>query len=211
MKSNANPPVALPDGYAELQARLGRLGFISQGSVVERGKGIPGGPRYQWTRVEKGKTVTVALSAEQYQWMKQAIANWREAKAVLMQMQVLSRQAAFANLPNPPRRKRHSAKVLGTKYAPFRSVPFDSARPFRPCGGAGRRLPGHEDAGSTRMAFKAPLHSHGRRAAALNLSGKRSTFRPSRIVRTPPMTRRPGCRRFPRIHTTGTPALFGSG
>ncbi len=115
MKSNANPPVALPDGYAELQARLGRLGFISQGSVVERGKGIPGGPRYQWTRVEKGKTVTVALSAEQYEWMKQAIANWREAKAVLKQMQVLSRQAAFANLPNPPRRKRHSAKVLGTK------------------------------------------------------------------------------------------------
>ena len=63
--------------------------------------------------------MTVALSTEQYECMKQAIANWREAKAVLKQMQVLSRQAAFTNLPNPPCRKRHSAIVLGAKYGPF--------------------------------------------------------------------------------------------
>jgi hypothetical protein len=115
MENTPDTPIPLPGEYARLQARLGRLGFISQGSVVERGKGVPGGPRYQWTRVEKGKTVTVALSAEQFAWMKQAIANWREAQELLREMQVLSRKAAFGTLPNPPRRKRHSAKVLGTK------------------------------------------------------------------------------------------------
>ena len=115
MKIEPEHPVGYPARYAQLREKLGRLGFISQGSVVERGRDIPGGPRSQWSRVEKGKTVTVALSREQFAWMKQAITNWREAKAVLKEMQVLSRQAAFKTLPDPPRRKRLTDKVLGLK------------------------------------------------------------------------------------------------
>jgi hypothetical protein len=98
--------------YARLQARLGRLGWISQGYVQDRGPGA-GGPCYQWTRKVKGKTVSVALSQEQYQALQTAIVNWKEAQEILQRMQALSRQVIFETLPHPPRRKRLGKKVLG--------------------------------------------------------------------------------------------------
>jgi len=51
-----------------------------------------GGACYPWTRKVKGKTVCVALSREQYEWLKQAIANWRTVQGVIRQMQRLSRE-----------------------------------------------------------------------------------------------------------------------
>jgi hypothetical protein len=99
--------------YARLRTRLGRLGWISHGYVQDRGPGA-GGPCYQWTRKVKAKTVSVALSREQYEALKTAIDNWREAQEILRQMQALSRQVIFETLPNPPRRKRLGKKVLGT-------------------------------------------------------------------------------------------------
>ncbi len=98
--------------YARLRARLGRLGWISQGYVQDRGPGA-GGPCYQWTRKVKAKTVSVALSREQYAALKQAIENWHEIQQILQRLQALSRQVIFTALPNPPRRKRLSKKVLG--------------------------------------------------------------------------------------------------
>ncbi len=98
--------------YARLQVRLGRLGWISQGYVQDRGPGA-GGPCYQWTRKVKGKTVSVALSQEQYQALQTAILNWKEAQEILQRMQMLSRQVIFETLPHPPRRKRLGKKVLG--------------------------------------------------------------------------------------------------
>jgi cyclopropane fatty-acyl-phospholipid synthase-like methyltransferase len=98
--------------YAQLRARLSRLGWLSHGYVQDRGPGA-GGPCYQWTRKVKAKTVSVALSKEQYEALKQAIENWREAQAILQNMQALSRQVIFKTLPNPPRRKRLGRKVLG--------------------------------------------------------------------------------------------------
>jgi hypothetical protein len=59
------------------------------------------------------KTVTIALSAEQFQWLKAAIANQREVWNTLMQMQQLTAEHVFENLPNPPRRKRLTKKRLG--------------------------------------------------------------------------------------------------
>jgi cyclopropane fatty-acyl-phospholipid synthase-like methyltransferase len=99
--------------YARLRARLSALGWISHGYVQDRGPGA-GGPCYQWTRKVKAKTVSVALSQEQYEALKQAIDNWREAQQILQRMQALSRAVIFKTLPNPPRRKRLSNKVLGT-------------------------------------------------------------------------------------------------
>lgn len=99
--------------YAQLRARLGNLGWISHGYVQDRGPGA-GGPCYQWTRKVKAKTVSVALSQEQYLALKTAIYNWHETQEILQQMQALSRQVIFETLPNPPRRKRLSKKVLGT-------------------------------------------------------------------------------------------------
>ena len=98
--------------YLRLRARLARLGWISQGYVQDRGPGA-GGPCYQWTRKVKGKTLSVALSLEQYQALKAAIDNWKEAQEILHQMQVLSREIIFSTLPHPPRRKRLGKKVLG--------------------------------------------------------------------------------------------------
>ena len=98
--------------YARLRARLGKVGWISHGFVQNRGPGA-GGPCYQWTRKVKGKTLSVALSRQQYQALKQAIENWREAQQTLRRMEVLSREIIFGTLPNPPRRKRLGKKVLG--------------------------------------------------------------------------------------------------
>jgi cyclopropane fatty-acyl-phospholipid synthase-like methyltransferase len=109
MKRNATQ---LEANYALLRARLAKVGWISNGYVQDRGPGA-GGPCYQWTRKIKAKTVSVALSQEQYLAMKQAIANWRQVQDILEQMQVLSRQTIFQTLPNPSRRKRLTKKVLG--------------------------------------------------------------------------------------------------
>ena len=98
--------------YARLRARCQQIGWISEGYVQNRGPGA-GGPCYQWTRKVKGKTVSVALSKEQYQALKQAIENWRELQEILRRMQALSRQVIFETLPNPPRRKRLGKRVLG--------------------------------------------------------------------------------------------------
>lgn len=98
--------------YARLRAQLARTGWISQGYVQDRGPGA-GGPCYQWTRKVNAKTVSVALSREQYEWLKQAIANWRQVQQILQEMQRLSRQVLFETMPNPKRRKRLSKRVLG--------------------------------------------------------------------------------------------------
>ncbi len=98
--------------YARLRARLAKVGWLSHGYVQDRGPGA-GGPCYQWTRKVKAKTVSVALSREQYVALKQAIENWHEVRQTLERMQALSRQIIFQSLPNPPRRKRLSKKVLG--------------------------------------------------------------------------------------------------
>ena len=98
--------------YARLRAQLAHLGWISEGYVQDRGPGA-GDACYPWTRKVKGKTVCVALSKEQYEWLKQAIANWRIVQRTLRQMQRLSREELFRSLPNPKRRKRLSKKVLG--------------------------------------------------------------------------------------------------
>lgn len=98
--------------YARLQAQLAQTGWISEGYVQERGPGA-GGSCYPWTRKVKGKTICVALSKEQYEWLKEAIANWRAVQKTLRQMQRLSREELFASLPNPKRRKRLGKKVLG--------------------------------------------------------------------------------------------------
>jgi cyclopropane fatty-acyl-phospholipid synthase-like methyltransferase len=98
--------------YAQLRRRLNGIGWISEGYVQDRGPGA-GGPCYQWTRKVKGKTVSVALSKEQYEWLRAAIVQWRELQATLKEMQQLSRRVLFETLPHPPRRKKLGKKVLG--------------------------------------------------------------------------------------------------
>lgn len=98
--------------YRRLQRQLARTGWISHGSVQDRGPGA-GGPCYQWTRKVRKKTVSVALSKEQYQVLKQAITKWRHVQHTLRRMEQISRAIIFETVPGPPRRKRLSKKVLG--------------------------------------------------------------------------------------------------
>lgn len=98
--------------YRQLCQRLAQTGWISEGYVQDRGPGA-GGPCYQWTRKMRAKTISVALSKEQYEWLKTAIANWRQMQKTIKEMQKLSRQVLFATVPNPPRRKRLGKRVLG--------------------------------------------------------------------------------------------------
>ena len=103
---------SLQEEFDRLKAVLAGIGWISEGYVQERGPGA-GGPSYPWTRKVKGKTVCVALSKEQYEWLKAAIANWRAAQAALRQMQRLSRQVLFTTVPGTQRRKPLSKKAMG--------------------------------------------------------------------------------------------------
>lgn len=98
--------------YDRLRGQLAQVGWISEGYVQDRGPGA-GGPCYQWTRKVRGKTVSVALSQQQFQWLSQAIQQWRLLQQTLKQMQRLSRRVLFETVPHPPRRKRLPKKVLG--------------------------------------------------------------------------------------------------
>jgi cyclopropane fatty-acyl-phospholipid synthase-like methyltransferase len=98
--------------YERLRQRLAQSQWISEGYAQDRGAGA-GGPCYQWTRKVRKKTVSVALSKEQYEWLKTAIANWRSTQEILKEMQQISREVLFKTVPNPPRRKRLGKRVLG--------------------------------------------------------------------------------------------------
>jgi hypothetical protein len=99
--------------YRRLARRLATTGWISHGYVQDRGPGA-GGPCFQWSRKEAGKTVSLALSREQYRWMKQAIANWQKLQEILLRMEQLSRTVMFQTMPDTRRRKPLSPKAMGT-------------------------------------------------------------------------------------------------
>src|SRR5208283_1897812 len=101
--------------YDRLRARLGRLGYISQGSVQDRTSRLGGGAGYQWTRKVAQKTVTVSLTSEQFTQMKKATANYRNLRQLLRRMEKLSRNILFTKYPHTARHKPLSPKVLGTK------------------------------------------------------------------------------------------------
>ncbi len=111
----ATKPFSLAESrrrYEQLQRKLSQVGWISEGYAQDRGPGA-GGPCFQWTRKLKGKTVSVALSKEQYEWLSVAIANWKVMKKTIKEMQRLSRRVLFETVPHPQRRKRLGKKVLG--------------------------------------------------------------------------------------------------
>jgi hypothetical protein len=107
-KSGVTSAALLPASYQRLRARLGKTGWLALGSVVERT--LPG---YQWSRRVEGKTVTVALSREQFAWLKQAIARQRQVESLLSQMHQLTLRYMWKHLPSTSRRKRLSNKTLG--------------------------------------------------------------------------------------------------
>jgi len=104
---------ALRAEYRRLRQSLARTGYISQGSVQQRSVAASGRSGYQWTRKVAQKTVSVALSQEQFEAMQEAVANERELWKTIQKMERVSRRIIFASASDTQRRKRLSRKVLG--------------------------------------------------------------------------------------------------
>ena len=98
--------------YQALLQELSGVGWISEGHAQNRGPGA-GGPCFQWTRKVKGKTVSVALSKEQFEALSKAMETWQKTKKIIKRMQQLSREEIFTTLPGTKRRKPLGKKVLG--------------------------------------------------------------------------------------------------
>jgi hypothetical protein len=92
--------------YARLKARVREVGFICEGSLVERWMqcGKPNcacasdpasqhGPYFQLSWKEKGKTVSRRLPAEHAALYRQWIANRQQLQSVIQQMHRVSRKA----------------------------------------------------------------------------------------------------------------------
>ena len=98
--------------YQALLRQLSGISWISEGYAQNRGRGA-GGPCFQWTRKVKGKTLSVALSEEQFDAITKAIGTWHKTKKIIRRMQQLSREEIFTTLPGTKRRKPLGKKVLG--------------------------------------------------------------------------------------------------
>lgn len=114
MKNHSRSLKALDRQYDRLRRRLARIGYISQGSVLQRSVATSGRSGYQWTRKIAQKTITVSLSQDQFAAMRRAVSNERKLWKTVKQMESLSRQIIFASTSDTQRRKRISKKVLGT-------------------------------------------------------------------------------------------------
>jgi hypothetical protein len=113
MKKKLVPADSLQRQYQRLCSSLASPGFISQGSVLDRSTLRPPRSGYQWTRKVARKTITVALSSEQFLSLRKAIDNRRNLQKTIQQMERLSRQILFGTLPDTHRRKSLPKNVLG--------------------------------------------------------------------------------------------------
>lgn len=106
MSSSATPLADLEKRYQKLLARLGDLGFILKGSVVERRvrcsspgcrcHGDPAqlhGPYWQWSTAVGGKTVSRRLTPDQARRYRNWIDNRRRLEEILSQMHEISTEA----------------------------------------------------------------------------------------------------------------------
>jgi hypothetical protein len=113
MKKKSVLAEPLEPRYQRLCSGLATTGYISQGSVLDRSRLRPPRSGYQWTRKVAGKTVTVALSPEQFFALRRAIQNRRRLQRAIAHMEKLSRQILFGTVPDTRRRKLLPKRVLG--------------------------------------------------------------------------------------------------
>jgi hypothetical protein len=113
MKKKVVPSDSLQRQYQRLCSNLANIGYISQGSVVDRSRLRPARSGYQWTRKVAQKTITVALSPEQFQALRQAIKNRRTLQRTIGKMERLSREILFKTVPDTRRHKPLPKRTLG--------------------------------------------------------------------------------------------------
>jgi hypothetical protein len=87
--------------YQALKEELAPLGWLTNGSVT------PNHPGYwRWTRKVNGKTVAVALSAEQADLFKEAIASHRKLESILQEMRAISQEVLLKSAPGTAKKPR---------------------------------------------------------------------------------------------------------
>ena len=97
--------------YAALRQELAGIGYLSDGSVYRRPAGRAG-TRFTWSAKVQAKTVSLALSEAQADWLDKAIAEHRRVKSILAEMRLLSRQIMRTQFPDTDRLKPLNKKVL---------------------------------------------------------------------------------------------------
>ena len=115
VKSKSSPEAErLRRRFERLAGRIGKSGWILLGTIHERRIPRPQtratpmnsyGPYYQWTFRQKGRTVTVNLSASQVDAFRRAIERQRTLEAILSEMRSLSRSYLEATTRGVPKRK----------------------------------------------------------------------------------------------------------
>ena len=107
------PVAALQREYQRLRQSLAQIGYISQGSVLDRSQLRPARFGYQWTRKVKGKTITVALTEAEFKALGQAVANERKLTRTIRKMEQVSRRILFSERSGDGQRKSLRQRVLG--------------------------------------------------------------------------------------------------
>ena len=107
------PPrlAVLETRYTALRQQLARVGYLSAGSVYRRPVG-QSGARFTWSSKVQAKTVSLALSEAQADWLDQAITEHRRVKKIIAEMHRLSRQIMRLRFPDTERRRPINKKVL---------------------------------------------------------------------------------------------------
>jgi hypothetical protein len=112
MKSPAQRLKDLNAQYQKCVAALAGLGPICNGSAIKRndvrqvdGQTKTRGPYYLWTRKLRAKTLSVALSEDQFVKLSAAIANHKKLEKTLAKMRQLAEKTIFVGTPGVKKRK----------------------------------------------------------------------------------------------------------
>lgn len=101
----------LEQQYNGLKSELAKVSYLSSGSIYRRPVGASGA-RCHWTTKLNNKTVSLALSPEQADWLESALNEHRRVKKILAEMHLLSRRIMLKKFPDAERRKPLNDKVM---------------------------------------------------------------------------------------------------
>ena len=105
--------------YRRLEQAVGPQPWLVQGSVnVVAPKSARGNVTYTWTRKVRAKTVTVALSEEQADVFREAIAANRQVEEALARLREVSQAALLECLPGVSRRPADAPRKQRPKTVP---------------------------------------------------------------------------------------------
>jgi hypothetical protein len=109
----STPTSKLNRDFVRLTAAIAPDGWICKGSAIERAysRGAMGkkklyGPYYSWTRKEDNKTVTFALSREQFLLLRRAIRRHRTLDAAIRTLRKISEHYILDATPGVTSRYR---------------------------------------------------------------------------------------------------------